>query len=197
MAANPVPKMTAAEYLVLEQAAPYKSEFLNGEVFAMSGNSPAHAVLIGQMARALGDALEDSPCVVAVSELRLQAALGESYVYPDLMVVCGGFALAEGHRDMITNPSVVVEVLSESTERWDRGGKFGQYRRVASLQEYVLVSTDAVRVEWFTRESDGRWSYRRRWGWRGWFGWSGWGWIWSWSGFTGRWSWLGSDGEWR
>ena len=82
------------------------------------------------------------------------------YVYPDVMVVCGGFAVVDGHRDMITNPSVVVEVLSKSTEAWDRGGKFAQYRRVVSLMEYVPVSLDAMRVEWFTREEDGRWSYR-------------------------------------
>ena len=76
----------------------------------------------------------------------------DTYVYPDVMVVCGGFAVVEGHRDMIVNPPVVVEVLSESTERWDRSGKFAQYQRVASLREYVLVSQEAMRVEWFTRQ---------------------------------------------
>jgi Uma2 family endonuclease len=76
------------------------------------------------------------------------------------MVVCGEPVYGEGHRDILTNPSVVVEVLSESTEKWDRGGKFAQYRRVASLREYVLVSQDAMRVEWFTREGDGAWTYR-------------------------------------
>ena len=114
--------------------------------------------MILRFGRELEDALEDGPCVATVAELRLQVA-ADTFVYPDVMVVCGGFAYAEGHRDMITNPVVVVEVLPESTERWDRGGKFAQYRRVASLREYVLVSQDAMRVEWFTRE-DGRWSYR-------------------------------------
>ena len=76
----------------------------------------------------------------------------DTFVYPDVMVVCGGFAYAEGHRDMITNPVVVVEVLSESTERWDRGGKFAQYRRVVSLMEYVPVAQVAMRAEWVTRE---------------------------------------------
>jgi Uma2 family endonuclease len=160
MAASPVPKMTAAEYLAMERASPFKSEFVAGEVFAMSGGFYAHGVLIGQMTRELGDALEEGPCVVSVTEVRLQVAAGETYMYPDLMVVCGEPAYAEGHRDMITNPSVIVEVLSASTEAWDRGGKFAQYRRVASLREYVLVSQDAMRVEWFTRGADSAWTYR-------------------------------------
>ena len=161
MAANPIPIMTAAEYLAMDRGSPFKSEFVGGEVFAMSGGRPAHSVLIGQMARELGDALEEGPCVVTVTELRLEVTVAETYVYPDLMVVCGDFAYAEGHRDMITNPSAVVEVLSESTEAWDRGGKFNQYQRVASLKEYVLVSPDAMRVEWFTRGADGTWIYQK------------------------------------
>ena len=132
MATNPIPRMTAAEYLAMERAAPFKSEFVGGEVFAMSGGLPAHSQLILRFGRELEDALEDGPCVATVAELRLQVA-ADRYVYPDVMVVRRGFAYAEGHRDMITNP--VVEVLSESTERWDRGGKFAQYRRVVSLME--------------------------------------------------------------
>ena len=160
MAANPIPRMTAAEYLAMDRESPFKSEFVGGEVFAMSGGRPAHAQLILHVGRELADALEDGPCVVTVAELRLQVA-ADTYFYPDVMVVCGGFAVAEGHRDMITNPSVVVEVLSESTEAWDRGGKFDQYQRVASLKEYVLVSPDAMRVEWFTRGADGTWIYQK------------------------------------
>lgn len=153
--------MTAAEYLEIERKAAFKSEFVRGEMMAMSGGPVAHAVLIGRVAWALDEALEDGPSVVTVSELRPELVRDQVYVYPDVMVICGGFALAEGHRDMITNPSVVVEVLSESTEAWDRGGKFGLYQGLASLREYVLVSTTAMRVEWFTREEDGRWSYRK------------------------------------
>lgn len=160
MAANPIPKVTAEEYLAADRAAPFRSEFVNGEVFAMSGGRLAHAQLISQISRELQDALDDGPCIVTVSDLRLQIAAGETYVYPDVMVLCGEPIYAEGHRDIITNPSAVVEVLSESTERWDRGGKFAQYRRVASLREYVLVSQDAMRVEWFTREDNGVWTYR-------------------------------------
>ena len=137
-----------------------KSELVGGEVFAMSGGRPAPAQLIGQMARELGDALEEGPCIVTVTELRLQVGAGETYMYPDVMVVFGYPAYAQGNRDMITNPSVVVEELSESTEAWDRGGNFAHYRRVASLRECVLVSQDAMRVEWYTRGADEVWTYR-------------------------------------
>lgn len=99
--------------------------------------------------------------MVTVSQLRLELVRDQVFVYPDVMVFHDGFALAERQPDIVTNPSVVVEVLSESTEAWDRGGKFGLYQGVATLQEYVLVSTTAMRAEWFTREEDGRWSYRK------------------------------------
>jgi Uma2 family endonuclease len=160
MAANPVPKLTAAEYLAMERAATFRSEVVNGEVFAMSGGLYPHGQLISRYSRELEDALEDRPCTVTVADLRLQVAADATYVYPDVMVVCGSPAFADGHRDMITNPAVVVEVLSASTEGWDRGSKFAQYRAVTSLQEYVLVSPEAMRVEWFTREADGSWAYR-------------------------------------
>ena len=160
MAADAIPRVTAEEYLAADRAASFRSEFVNGEVFAMSGGRLAHAQLSAQMSRELQEALDELPCIVTVADMRLQVVAGESYVYPDVMVVCGEPVFAEEHRDIITNPSVVVEVLSESTEKWDRGGKFAQYRRVASLREYVLVSQDAMRVEWFTREGDGAWTYR-------------------------------------
>ena len=159
MAANPIPRITAEKYLEMERSAPFKSEFVGGEVFAMSGGLPAHGQLILQVGQELNEALADGPCVVTVTEVRLQVA-ADMYVYPDVMVVCGEFAVVDGHQDVITNPSVVVEVLSESTERWDRGGKFAGYKRVESLQEYLLVSQDAMRVEWFTRREDGSWLYR-------------------------------------
>ena len=160
MAADPVAKLTAAEYLAMERAATFRSEFVNGEVFAMPGGLYPHGQLSFGMARELADALEDRPCTVTVADVRLQVAADATYVYPDVMVVCGGPVFADGHRDTITNPAVVVEVLSASTEAWDRGGKFAQYRTVASLEEYVLVSAEAMRVEWFTRSADGSWAYR-------------------------------------
>lgn len=160
MSVSAAPRVTAEEYLAADRVASFRSEFVNGEVLAMAGGRLAHAQLSARVGRELDHALEDGPCIVTVADMRLQVAAGETYVYPDVMVFCGEPEYGEGHRDIITNPSVVVEVLSEATERWDRGGKFAQYRRVASLREYVLVSQDAMRVEWFTREGDGAWTYR-------------------------------------
>jgi Uma2 family endonuclease len=157
MSARQIPKVTPAEYLAAERAAEHRSEFVDGEVFAMSGGSRTHAALISRVAREFEDALEDSPCEVAVSDLRLQVAPEGAYLYPDVIVACG-IETADPD-DMISNPSVVVEVLSPSTERWDRVGKFAQYRRVASLREYVLVSQEEARIEWYTRRDDGAWVY--------------------------------------
>ena len=109
MAANPVGKMTAAEYLERDSAAEFRSEYYGGEMYAMSGGRPVHARLISEFGRALGNALEDGPCEVTTSELRLQVKTDETYVYPDVMVVCGGFALTPGRQDTITNPVAVVE----------------------------------------------------------------------------------------
>lgn len=127
--------MTAAEYLAIERKAPFKSEFVRGEVLATSGGPVAHAVLMGRTAWALENAVEEGPCVVTVSQLRLELVRDQAYVYPDVMVFSEGFALAEGHPDIFTNPSVVVEVLSDATEAWDRGGKFGLYQGVTTLRE--------------------------------------------------------------
>jgi Uma2 family endonuclease len=160
MGDGPGAKISAAEYLERDSAAPFRSEYYGGESFAISGGKPAHARLILEFGRALADALEDGPYEVTASELRLQVKADETYVYPDLMVVCGGYALTAGRQDTITNPVAVLEVLSESTEAWDRGGKFALYQGVATLREYVLASTGAMRVEWFTREGEGEWRYR-------------------------------------
>jgi Uma2 family endonuclease len=109
------------------------------------------------VAHELEGLLDDSPCLVSVTQLRLQVGKGCAYFYPDVMVMCGKNGADPA--DMISNPTVVVEVLSPSTELWDRMGKFALYRQVESLREYVFVSQDAVRVEWFTRR-DGGWFYQ-------------------------------------
>jgi Uma2 family endonuclease len=158
MSARQSPFITPEAYLAAERASDTRSEYVNGEVFAMFGGSRNHSYLIANFARELGNTLDDRPCNVSVSDLRLQVAPEGAYLYPDVMVVCEDDA--SGIRDMITNPTLVVEVLSPSSERWNRVGKFAQYRRVNGLREYVLVSQDEMRVEWFTRHDDGDWIYR-------------------------------------
>ncbi len=161
MAANPQPRLMSPEaYLAFERAADRRHEYIDGEIVAMSGGTARHAILINEFARALGNALDARPCIVSSSELRLQVAPKDAYFYPDIMVTCGPMQFAGDHKDMITNPIVIVEVLSEYTERWDRSGKFAQYRRVESLREYVLVSQNELLIEWFTRRENGDWIYR-------------------------------------
>ena len=158
MSARQVPRISPEAYLEAERAAEFRSEYVDGEVFAMSGGSRKHAALIFRIGHELELALGESPCVVTVSDLRLRIAAEGAYVYPDVMLSCGE---AEGDPDdMISNPSVVVEVLSPSTERWDRVGKFAQYRRLQSLREYVLVSQEEIRLEWYTRRENGEWVYQ-------------------------------------
>lgn len=159
MSARQLPYITPEEYLKADRAAEVRSEYIDGQVFAMSGGSRNHSFLISRIAHELEAALEDRPCNVSVTELRLQIAPEGAYLYPDVMVVCEDDQT--GVRDMITNPTLVVEVLSPSTERWDRVRKFEQYRRLKDLREYLLVSQDEMRIEWFTRDDSDEWFYRQ------------------------------------
>lgn len=160
MAASPQPTLSPTEYLAIDRASDTRHEYADGLMVAMSGGTANHSFLIQAMGRELSIALRDRPCNVSVATLRLQIAAGRAYLYPDAMVICGSLHYAEGQRDMITNPTVIVEVLSDSTERWDRAGKFAKYRQVESLRECVLVSQDEISIEWFTRAEHGEWIYR-------------------------------------
>jgi len=159
MAAHQTTRTTVEAYLRAERAASFRSEYVNGQVFAMAGGTAAHSVLIARLSRELLDATEDRGCIVSVTELRLRVSHEGFYTYPDLMVICGEVHYADDVKDMVTNPVVIVEVLSESTEAYDRGEKFAQYRRVASMQEYLLVSQHTARVEKYLRQPDGTWNY--------------------------------------
>lgn len=162
MAADAAPqlRMTASEYLAWEREQPQRHGFVRGEVFARAGGSPRHNALIAAVLRDLGNALFGGPCRVLSSDQRIVAQDGEHYVYADASVVCGKMALAEGTKDVLANPTIVVEVLSKRTEGYDRGLKWEDYQRIASLSDYVLVSQAAARVEHFRREANGEWHYR-------------------------------------
>jgi Uma2 family endonuclease len=148
---------TPEEYLEIERRAERKSEYFQGEMFAMAGASFAHVVIVGNLGRELGNRLEAGPCSVYSSELRLRVAPNGLFTYPDVMVICGGPEFADDRTDTVVNPVLIVEVLSESTEAYDRGGKFEQYRKLPSLLEYLLVAQDAPRIEQFTPQPDGHW----------------------------------------
>jgi Uma2 family endonuclease len=149
--------LTPEEYLEIERRAERKSEYFHGEMFAMAGASYAHVVIVGNLSHELKLRLKAGPCGVYSSDLRLRVAPNGLYTYPDVMVICGGPQFADDRKDTVVNPVLIVEVLSESTEAYDRGKKFEQYRALPSLREYLLVAQDAPRIEQYTRQPDDRW----------------------------------------
>jgi Uma2 family endonuclease len=159
MSAQQTPWTTVEDYLRAERAATFRSEYLNGQVFVMAGGTPTHSFLMASLTSELFGLALDRGCRLFVSDCRLQVAPEGLYTYPDLMVVCGDVQYADGEKDMVTNPVLIVEVLSKSTEGYDRGEKFAQYRRIPSLQEYLLVSQDKPRLEKYVRLPDGTWNF--------------------------------------
>jgi Uma2 family endonuclease len=151
---------TVDEYLRLEAESVDRHEFHDGEILAMSGGTYAHSRINSNLIRALGNRLEGSPCGVIDSNMRVAVARSVRYVYPDCGVVCGeaAFDPKDPQRTTILNPKVILEVLSPSTEAYDRGDKFRAYRSIEALNEYVLVAQDRPVIETFVRQADGRWS---------------------------------------
>jgi Uma2 family endonuclease len=150
-------RLTEAEYLEIERAAEFKSEFYQGEMFAMSGGKPQHSLIGTNLGREFGNRLGRGKCVAYNTDLRVKIEATGLCTYPDLSVICGTLRFAAGTDDTVVNPTVLVEVLSDSTEAYDRGTKFEHYRRIPTLQEYLLVSQKAPQVEQFIRQADGRW----------------------------------------
>ncbi|KYF78408.1 hypothetical protein BE11_35720 [Sorangium cellulosum] len=150
-------RLSPAEYLAFERASEQKHEYANGEIFAMSGCTREHSLLAGNIQRELGNALLERACEVHTSDMRVKITSTGRYVYPDASVVCGDPVFEDAEVDTLLNPNVIVEVLSDSSEAYDRGDKFAQYRSVPSIIEYVLVSQKEVRIEHFQRQPDGRW----------------------------------------
>lgn len=157
MSAQPQPRLTPEQYLELERAArDVRSEYYKGRIYAMSGASYRHVMIISSLSHHLRSAL-GSRCSVGTNDLRVRVSPDGLYTYPDLLVVCGQPRFADGLADTLLNPLLIVEVLSPSTEAYDRGFKFAQYRTLESLQEYALVSQSEPRVEIFRRQPSGDW----------------------------------------
>lgn len=150
--------MSADEYLAWERVQLDKHEYFHGEVFAMAGGSPRHNELCGNLIFALKAVLRPRGCSVLSSDQRVSFMQRARYVYPDVSVACGALELEAN--DVLLNPQILVEVLSSSTEQYDRGLKWEGYQRLASLTDYVLVSQTEPRIEHFRRASDGSWTYR-------------------------------------
>jgi Uma2 family endonuclease len=147
-------KYSPEEYLALERKSPTKHEYSRGEIFAMAGTTREHSLIGGNLARAIGIQIEDCPCEVHTSDLRVCVSETGLYTYPDVVVVCGEPSFLDRELDTLLNPTVIAEILSESTEAYDRGAKFRNYRRIPSLREFVLIAQDRMSVERYTRNGD-------------------------------------------
>jgi Uma2 family endonuclease len=158
MSAVPKKKYTEAEYLAIEREAEYKSEFYNGEIFAMAGATYDHNRVKDNLASALNRQLTGGPCYALTSDMKVKVKATGLFAYPDIVVMCDPPEFLDETKTVLLNPAVVVEVLSPSTEKYDRGTKFRHYQRVSSLREIVLVAQDEPVCERFVRQADGTWN---------------------------------------
>jgi len=152
--------ISAAQYLELERAAEERHELIDGEMFAMSGGSREHSLIAQNIGGELRGALRSRPCEVFNADMRIGIEATSRFTYADVSVACGPLRFVDEKRDTLLNPTAVFEVLSDSTESYDRGEKFAGYRTVPSLQEYVLVSQKRELVEHLHRQADGSWLLR-------------------------------------
>jgi len=150
-------RYTASEYLALEDKAEFKSEFINGEIIPMAGASANHNILTGKFHALLLFALEDLEYSVFMSDMRLWLPDYSRYTYPDVMVVAGEPIFVDQKQMEVTNPCLIVEILSSSTQTYDHDSKFRQYRSIPSFQEYILVYQTGYEVDHYVKESDDRW----------------------------------------
>ncbi len=157
MSAMPKTRLTVAEYLAIERRAEFKSEFFDGEMFAMAGASRHHNVINENLSTEIGARLKGGRCRTLSRDQRLKIDRTGLYCYPDLVIVCGPPEYADEDPDTLVNPRVVVEVLSDSTARYDRTTKFRHYQQLPSVQEYILVTQDEPLCERFSRQPDGTW----------------------------------------
>ena len=145
---------TPQEYLAFERSSPTRHEYYRGEILAMAGTSYKHSLIVTNIVHHAAGQFEDRPCEVHAGNLRVLVDETGLYTYPDVVIVCGEPKFLDREFDTLLNPTVIFEVLSESTEAYDRGVKFGHYRRIPSLREYVLVAQDRMLVERYTRQGD-------------------------------------------
>ena len=151
--------ITTWEYLAREREGEGRSEYHDGVLVAMAGASWEHNLVVSNLLRRLNDALEDTDCVAVANDMRVQVPERSRYFYPDVVIVCGAPEFEDARADTLLNPALIIEVLSDTTERLDRRLKADCYRTLPTLQTYVLVAQDEPRIETFTRQPDGKWGY--------------------------------------
>ena len=151
------PRLTPEEYLALERGSEARHEYHDGELFAMTGGSFRHNVIIGNLVREIGVGIKGRPCRVASSDQRIHVPTTGLYTYPDVVVVCGEPRFLDRQLDTLLNPLILIEVLSPRTEAYDRGKKFEHYQSVPSLDAYLLVAQDQPRIDLFRRHGEEQW----------------------------------------
>jgi len=154
---QPTSLVSAAEYLAFERRQHEKHEFFDGEIALQAGASIAHNLITANIIGILHQQLRSSPCTVLPSDMRIRTPRRKQYMYPDATIICGSPIFDDDYHDTILNPIVIIEVLSPSTEQYDRGRKFQAYRTLPTLQEYLLISQTTMRVEHFKRQNDMMW----------------------------------------
>jgi len=159
MSTAPQKRFTPQEYLAQERAAVFKSEYLRGELFAMAGDCREHSLISSNLIRDAAGQLRETTCEVHGSDLRVKVSATGLYTYPDVTIACGDLQFDDEVSDTLLNPRVIFEVLSSSTEAYDRGKKFDHYRQISTLSEYVLVSQSEPLVERYVRQPDGSWRF--------------------------------------
>ena len=156
---QPTTLLTPEEYLAVEREAETRSEYVDGVVCAMTGASLNHILIVTNLTIELGLQLRGRPCFVLSNEMRVRLPDSQRFFYPDVTAVCGELQFHDDRKDIILNPALVIEVLSPSTEAFDRGEKFHSYQRINSLREYILVAQDRPYIEQFVRQDEGKWVY--------------------------------------
>lgn len=162
MSTAPKKYVSATEYLDADRRASVRSEYFQGEVFAMTGASREHNLIALNIASELRNRLRDRDCEVYQADMRVKVRSTGLYAYPDIVVTCDHPEFEDENVDTLLNPTLLIEVLSPTTADYDRGGKFAQYRRLASLREYVLVSQDRVWIEHYRREAEDEWRFHEQ-----------------------------------
>ena len=157
MASHRKTRYTPEEYLALERSCETKHEYYNGEIFAMGGASPQHVMIVTNLVGELYSQLKAGPCSLYSADLRVKVAPTGLYTYPDVIVLCDEPQFSDEQKDTLLNPALIIEVLSESTKDYDRGGKFEQYRTINSFVEYLLIAQDRPHAEHHVRQGDGSW----------------------------------------
>ena len=159
MQAQEQQQISPAEYLAGEREAEIRHEYFAGEVFAMAGASREHNLIATNIVRLLGNQLLDKSCSVFASDMKVKVKKKEKYSYPDIVVVCEQEEYEDEHNDVLLNPVVLIEILSDSTEAYDRGDKFSHYQGISSFTEYILVSQYTFKMERFSRQPNNSWLY--------------------------------------